>query len=200
MDCVQYTEQTILNNLKLLHNNTGYDYRKDCLTRLYNYIYDNLKENYNEVFQSKFNKTYLKYFCNKEFNLTYNQLYDIHIDIINQLFNYILYKQYDIKNIFNIEIEENIITFNFYQQPYHNHTNIYDLVYSENFTIIKNSNIINIEKLTGVDLCKLNINTFKSYKQQYKIFNENLLTLKNKINNNLQQLRKHYKINFFEIR
>ena len=199
MDCLQYTEQHILNSLKLLHNNTAYDYRKDCLTRLYNYIYYNLKENYNEVFQSKFEKVYLKYFSNKEFNLTYNQLYDIHLDIINHLFNYILYKQYDIKNIFNIETEENIITFNFFQQPYNNNTNIYDLVYSENLNTIKNDNIRNIEKLTGFYLCKLDLNTFKSYKQQYEIFNENLLTLKNNIDNNLQQLKKHYKINFFEI-
>ncbi|MBO6271666.1 hypothetical protein J6O48_02665 [bacterium] len=199
MDCLQYTEQHILDSLKLLHNNTGYDYRKDCIIRLYNYIYNNLPENYTEVFQSKFDKIYLKYFCNREFNLTYNQLYDIHLDIINQLFNYILYQQYDIKNIFNIETEENIITFNFYQQPYNKHTNIYDLVYSENLTTIKNDNIINIEKLTGVDLCKLNINTFKSYKQQYEIFNKNLLTLKNNIYINLQHLKKHYKINFFEI-
>lgn len=131
------------------------------------------------------------------FELNLDTIYNIHINVINHLFNKYLFKKYNITEDYNIKVEDtflafttvSLVNFKFVLKPrtYYNNNEYYDIGLDTRFNILIPDNL-RLDTITAESILQLNEVDFSNFKRQYETFYIKYNKLIDDIKNELNEL------------
>ena len=131
------------------------------------------------------------------FELNLDTIYNIHINVINHLFNKYLFKKYNITEDYNIKVEDtflafttvSLVNFKFVLKPrtYYNNNEYYDIGLDTRFNILIPDNL-RLDTITAESILQLNEVDFSKFKRQYETFYIKYNKLIDDIKNELNEL------------
>lgn len=130
------------------------------------------------------------------FELNLDTIYNIHINVINHLFNKYLFKKYNITEDYNIKVEDtflafttvSLVNFKFVLKPKtYYHEEYYDIDLNTRFNILIPDNL-KLDTITAESILQLNEVDFHNFKRQYETFYIKYNKLIDDIKNELNEL------------
>ena len=131
------------------------------------------------------------------FELNLDTIYNIHINVINHLFNKYLFKKYNITEDYNIKVEDtflafttvSLVNFKFVLKPrtYYYNNEYYDIDLDTRFNILIPDNL-KLDTITAESILQLNEVDFSNFKRQYETFYIKYNKLIDDIKNELNEL------------
>lgn len=130
------------------------------------------------------------------FELNLDTIYNIHINVINHLFNKYLFKKYNITEDYNIKVEDtflafttvSLVNFKFVLKPKtYYHEEYYDIDLNTRFNILIPDNL-KLNTITAESILQLNEVDFHNFKRQYETFYIKYNKLIDDIKNELNEL------------
>lgn len=169
--------------------------RRSFINLLYEYLSNLINDDnlYKETIKDV-SYNYIHY--SQPFVLNLDTIYNIHINIINRLFNKYLFKKYNITEEYNIKVEdtflslatESLVNFKFVLKPTTYYRNAYyDIDLDTKFNLLIPDNL-KLDRITSESILQLNEVDFHNYKRQYETFYIKYNKLIDDIKNELNEL------------
>jgi hypothetical protein len=169
--------------------------RRSFINLLYEYLSKLIDDDilYEKTIKDVTN-SYINY--SHPFELNLDTIYNIHINVINHLFNKYLFKKYNITEDYNIKVEDtflafttvSLVNFKFVLKPKtYYHEEYYDIDLNTRFNILIPDNL-KLDTITAESILQLNEVDFSKFKRQYETFYIKYNKLIDDIKNELNEL------------
>ena len=171
--------------------------RRSFINLLYEYLSKLKLIDEDKLYETVKDVTYSYINYSHPFELNLDTIYNIHINVINHLFNKYLFKKYNITEDYNIKVEDtflafttvSLVNFKFILKPrtYYINNEYYDIGLDTRFDILIPDNL-KLDRITAESILQLNEADFSNFKRQYETFYIKYNKLIDDIKNELNEL------------